>query len=133
VTSAQSTTESDLYADQRAAALELADDPHQERWMIAAYEEGSTTLEGDPTPVCRVQGPSTSSQGIEVVPLIDLAHMLVAWRRQRDKARSLEEALRSIKTYLRGDIEQHRAAGRACGEDACIICLACATAEEALR
>jgi hypothetical protein len=58
-------------------ALEIAeglrDDPQQERWVIAAYEEGSATLEGEPTPVCRVQGPSTSSQGVEVVPLGDLA------------------------------------------------------------
>ena len=67
------------------AAAEIRDDPSIDRWIIAAYEEASPELEGVPTQVCFVQGPSTSSQGVEVVPLIELAaaYAVVARLRRR--------------------------------------------------
>lgn len=88
-----------LLADEVAARLKieerLRDNPQQERWMIAAYEEGATTIGGEPTPVCHIQGPGTSSQGVEVVPLGDLAEAL----RERDELRAcLDEWKQSART-----------------------------------
>jgi hypothetical protein len=63
-------------------------------------------------------------------------HIVVhAWR-ERDEARAerdrYREALEAVAAYLKGSPQQHRAAGQACGDDACIICLAAGTAEAAL-
>jgi hypothetical protein len=54
------------------------------------------------------------------------------WRQRAEKA---DEALISIWTYLRLDdrLPDHSKFGEACGEDTCIVCLAEATAKEALR
>lgn len=52
------------------------------------------------------------------------------WRAERDCYR---EALEALRIYLRvGSNGRHTSLGEACGEDACILCLAESTVAEAL-
>jgi hypothetical protein len=59
--------------DLRSTIEALREDESQLRWMLAKFAEAPVNLVDDPTPVVHVQGPDTSSQGMEVVPIEDLA------------------------------------------------------------
>lgn len=90
--------------DMRPELAQLRADAHQERWMIAAYDEAPLSLDAEPRPVVYIQGPRTSSHGMEVVPIEDLADAL------RIKAEAVCQRDKWVRLFnrLQGAVQHHK-------------------------